>query len=315
MRSLYQDRRLAQRAATDADQAEFAAITRKSAVVDAGIFDDRIAGSLDDFDPGGVAPEGSWHQVDLEMDSAVGGIREEIERRLKILGSAYPFQLKANELVYTPSDNQVYEFCLAISCAPTITKGKFVDLPRVFERASALFIQRYLGKHTQSLHTGFPRDESAGKTFRQVMKKLNEASDEWIWSTHPDLPPVPPDNKDEGLDFVVWKESLDKRVGKIFIVGQCACGDDWDQKLNDLSLPRLDKWFHPLTYVPPVRAFTTPHFLSDGNIIDAQREAGVIFDRARITLIADRFLDLPEDAWITPRLQELAKLVLKPLTS
>jgi hypothetical protein len=315
MSSQYTDRRFEQRSAADADQAEFTAIIRKSAVVDEGVFDDRIAGALDDFEPHGVVVDTSWQERDLEIDYAVGRIQEEIERRVTILGESYPFELKGNEIVYKGSKTQVYEFCLAISCAPTITKGEFVKLPRFFERSSMLMVQRYLGHHTDSLHTGWPRDTIAGRSFRQVMDKLHDMSGEWIWSTQPDLPEDPPDDKDEGLDFVVWKDSLDGRVGKIFVLGQCACGDDWNQKLNDLNLQRLGKWFHPLSYVPPIRAFTTPHFLSDGNLINAQREAGVVFDRPRLTLMADKCLETGEEVSLKSELQNLAALVLKPLAS
>jgi hypothetical protein len=315
MSNLYRHRRFEQRSGDDTDQAEFAAIVRTSAVVDAGIYDDRIAGALDDFEPQGVDAEANWHQQDLQIDSAVGRVQEEIERRIEILGDSYPFELSGNEIKYKPSSTGVYEFCLATSCAPNITRGKFVKLPRVFERLATLIVQRYMGCHTQSLHTGWPRDPDVGRSFRQVMNKLNEMSGEWIWSTHPDLPDDPPDNKDEGLDFVVWKNSLDSRVGKIFILGQCACGDDWDQKLNDLNLARLGKWFHPLSYVPPVRAFATPHFLSDGNLINAQREAGVVYDRPRITLMAVNCLEDDVDAWVKPELEKIASFVLKQSAS
>jgi hypothetical protein len=308
---LYRQRRFQQRSGDDADQAEFAAIIRTSAVVDAAIYDDRIAGALDDFEPQGIEADADWHQQDLRIDLAVGRVQEEIERRVSILGDAYPFELRGNEIRYRPSFTGVYEFCLATSCAPNITAGAFVKLPRVFERVTTLIVQRYLGDHTESLHTGWPRDRRVGTTFRAVMNKLNEMSGEWVWSTHPDLPDEPPNNKDEGLDFVVWKKSLDKRVGQLFIVGQCACGDDWEQKLNDLNLARLGKWFHPLAYVLPVRAFATPHFLSDGNLINAQREAGIVYDRPRLVLMAENCLKPKADDWVKPELEKLASLVLK----
>ena len=87
----YSRRHHNQRIAGDADQTEFSALLLEAAVVDAGMYDDRVAGAMDDFDPKDTTVHEEWHRTDLEYDSAVGGIHEEIERRANMMEGAYPF--------------------------------------------------------------------------------------------------------------------------------------------------------------------------------------------------------------------------------
>jgi hypothetical protein len=289
MTSVYETRKFDQRTCTDTDSAEFSAILRGDAVPDAGIFDDRISGAMDDFESLDVNVSQRWHSQDLELDLAVGRIHEEIERRIKVIGEAYPFDWNGNELKYRASKTHVYEFCLATSCAPTITSGKYVQLPRTFERVAADLVRMFLGYQGQALHTGWPRDKSA--KFKPTMQSLSRLTGEWNWNPQPDLPDEPSGDKDAGVDFVTWKALPDARPGHLFILAQCACGDDWGGKLHDLSLEKIGKWFNPMTYVPAVRAFVTPFMLSDGNLINVQREAGLTFDRARLSIVAEAHSD------------------------
>ena len=142
------------------------------------------------------------------------------------------------------------------------------------------------------------------------MRTLHEQSGEWFWGPDPDIPEDPSTVGDEGMDFVVWKETLDNRMGKLFILGQCACGDNWDQKLNDIDFNKINKWFNPLSYVNPVKAFVTPHHLSQGNLNNALRQAGIIFDRIRLVLIAAPITDNDEFLNWIPQFRGLSGLVI-----
>ena len=140
----YLARRRSQKAAVDADQAEFAAVVRGAAVVDAGIYDDRIAGVLDQEASEQDIERPPWQRLDLASDDAVGRIAEEIQRRAKMMADAYPFEVMEGQLQYRASRTGFYEFCLAASCAETITKGDFVKLPRFFERVVTLLVRSFL---------------------------------------------------------------------------------------------------------------------------------------------------------------------------
>lgn len=307
----YKSRNLEQRVIKDADQTEVTAMRRGSVLVDAGLYDDRVSGAMDDFDSQDQTVTQRWHAEDLKYETASGEIYEEIERRIELLGKYYPFQLNDSQLVYRPSQTHYYEFCLAISTAPTITSGDYVRLPRVFERTCTLLAKLYLGHDTGSVHVGSPRDEDIGTTFYNAMQKVNNLTGEWVWNAIQDFGDRPQTTGDEGLDFIVWKNTPDGRKGKVFIIGQCACGDDWTNKFYDLTVDKISKWFHPLSYVKhPIRAFAAPFHLSDMNLINAQNDAGLVFDRARLTILAETFVQNQELIQWQNEIDELIALVI-----
>lgn len=320
MSTPYERRHHLQAVSVNVDQTEFDAIRRGSVVIDAGIRDDTISGAIEDtlvIDGTDDAPSGSesWNVTDLQLDESVGGIREEIERRSRLLGSAYPFQLdtaNSQRLVYSPSASGCYEFCLATCQAQSITKKPFVKLPRSFERLCARLVERYMGVGAKSVHVGWPRDSSVGRNFKTAMKQIERLPYEWVWQPESGKPedPVHTCVKDEGVDFVVIKDLLDDRAGWIYVLGQCACGDDWDTKWGELNEPRLRKWFRTLPPVPFMRAFATPYLLADEVLRDATSQAGVVFDRARLTVLAERYLSDDEVSEVNSSLRPISDLVL-----
>ncbi len=102
---------------------------------------------------------------------------------------------------------------------------------------------------------------------------------------------MPRDVKDEGLDFAAWIHHLDDRPGHLFLLGQCACGDNWSNKLTELSIDPLMRWFPPMCHVPATRAFCTPFHITDQRLIEASKQAGIVFDRIRLTLLAETASD------------------------
>lgn len=308
----YKQRHFQQRIIKDADQTEAAAMRRGSVLVDAGLYDDRVSGAMDDFVVEDQTIKQRWHSEDIQYETASGEVFAEIERRINLLGASYPFKLDGNQLSYQQSQSHYYEFCLAISTAPTITSGEYVRLPRVFERTCSLLTKLYLGDDSGSIHVGSPRDEDTGTKFIAAMEKVADLTGEWVWGPIADFGDKPQTTGDEGLDFIAWKNTPDGRKGKIFVIGQCACGDDWDTKFEDLTLERIGKWFHPLSYVKaPIRAFATPYHLSDMNLINAQNDAGFVFERARLVMLAERFAHHPELKEWQPRIDELIQLIIQ----
>lgn len=304
-----------QRDSTNADQAEIAAIRGGGAVIDAAVVDERISGEIEDLDVGlridGSNSERKWEQDDLAMDSVAGSTRDEIVKRASILGDSYPFVLDGSSLKYRTSKSGFYEYCLSISVAPSITSGRYTRLPRSFERFVPLIVQKHLGPKWAFYHTGAPRSKANGTTFKTAMDKLSQATSagqEWLWSPSPGHPAVPTIGGDGGLDFVVWKPAIDSRIGQLFIVGQCACGNDWPEKYQDLRVARLAQWMRPVTIVPFISCFTTPFMLSKGNFLDAHTEAGWTLDRARLTLMAEESVADPDYARRIPTLSRLRKL-------
>ena len=298
--------------ASVADRAELEALRFGTSVVDDGLSGPRIAEAMEDFDAE-IQDMEQWNAYDLQLENASGPALENVLRRRELLGENYPFETRNAYLEYNPSANLVYEFCLAICNAPTITEGEYTELPRKFERLSCMLATTYLGPGGSSHHTGWPRDQGAPVRFRDIMAPIHESTGEWVWRPEDGLPenPSPKVAKDEGIDLVAWKKNIDGRRGHMFLLGQCACGDNWLDKFGDANPDRLAKWFHPMTLVsPPKKMFFTPFHAVDAVLEEASRRAGVVLDRIRMTLLASFCKVLHEDERFRDDLRRLIDLVL-----
>lgn len=279
-------------AAANADQAEFRALSYSSANLESGIADDRIADALDAYDVAEFGDAADWAKDDARFDSATSDIAREIVRRQELLKGSYPFRLSGNTIRYSGSRTLTYEFCLAVSQSRNLTSGDYVRLPRAFERLVRDVVMCFLGPEAEGYWTGWPGDkfEHRPTRFGLVIEALRRRTGEWHWDPLPDLPadPSPKHVKDIGMDFVVWRRMPDKRVGQLFLVGQCACGGDWPGKLHGLDFEKLRQWIRPFPAATPVRVFATPqHIPNDAYFAEVTRAAGLTLDRARIAMLAE----------------------------
>ena len=273
----------ASRRSEDADKVELDAFRIGDAAIDVGIDDGRISGVSDDSAAEEMPlDDAELHRDDLAHDDSVGPIHDELHRRAELLQGAYPFNLERATLVYDRErQSALYEFLLAVS---TSTKGTLLhDATRLFERVATKVIESYFGQNAKGMHFGWPRDAST--SFQEVAKEIQARTGEWCWCPEEELEPK--NANDQGCDFVIWLDSADGRVGQLFVMGQCACGNNWQDKLGDLNLEVLKKWFNPLSWVEPVTSFATPRHVNDETTLrDASRRAGLIFDRSRLVLAA-----------------------------
>ena len=178
--------------------------------------------------------------------------------------------------------------------------------------------EAYIGLGAHSHHLGWPRDDDGqSSTFRDAIAPVHEQTREWHWGPDSDLPQNPSvkDVKDGGLDLLAWK-MMDDREGSLFFLGNCACGENWHTKFGDTDPDDLAKWFNPMTLVrPPVRLFFTPYHVVDPMTREASRQAGVVLDRIRLTLLAGQSADFPRQIDLHRRLKELVELVRDGHTS
>ena len=289
----WENRRHDARISENADQTEFNALSYGKTNLEAGTFDDRVAAALDDYEVSDPLSVSSWASSDLVFDSAVSDIGIELARRASLLGKSYPFEVHGNQLIYKSSHSLVYELCLAISSAQSLKEGDYKKLPVAFERLMRDIMISFVGDESDGMRTGWPADGDRPTKFKELINELSSKTGEWIWSPDPGLPDDPTHThvKDEGVDFVVWKDVGDKRHGKLFFLGQCACGNDWETKLQDIDLEflKLGKWVKPISYAKPSRVFCTPrHIPNDLYFAQVNKEAGFTFDRVRIAMLANR---------------------------
>lgn len=295
---------------TDADQAELNALLDMNATIDSGIEDDKIAGTIfDELDDIDGQNEEEWMIEDKGKDILVGQIAEHIQWRANILQEMYPFEYNSNHLTLKKSPSPVYLFCLCVSMINNLTKGENVKLPRFFEIMAGQLFTKYFSSNAKHMHTGWPRSDGNPKIYKDLADKLKTSiasnTNEWSWRVENGLNDEDALRiKDCGVDFVTWLDFLDKRDGRLFALGQCACGNDWPTKFNDIKVEKLNPWFHPLTYIKCVKVFSTPYLLVDEMIREASSEAGIVFDRVRLTIAHENFKDDFSDMQI-----ELMKLI------
>ncbi len=287
----YQKKNFEQKASKDADQTEWDALTLGSSPIDGGLSDDIIADALDDFQEDEY--EGHWYQQDVVTDTAVGAVHQELINREKLIGPLYPFEIDKNALLpIAKSRNLTYEFCLSISIQKNITCKPYTLLPRTFEIVCTELTKLHLGEYAQALHTGWPRQSNVPISFKALAEEIHQKTKEWWWGPDDGLNDYDSNHiKDSGIDFIVWNQSPDKSPGQLFITGQCACGDDWDNKYGEAKPENYNIWFNPVSWVSPTTAFCTPHRLVSGYMYEASKKAGIVYERLRLAALGKQHED------------------------
>jgi hypothetical protein len=273
----------------DADQLELSAIKDGTAPFERALWDEKVTDTLEDEQPP-VGDELEGFAIrEYQLDSGVTEVVNELKRRRDLLGKAYPFKIEKGFLRYTGSKTLVYEFCLAITQAPELSTKPYCDLPRAFERLTGHIVAAWLGPTASYYRAGWPPDGDRPSTFRRTIECLHDATNEWWWQARDERYADPKTVKDGGVDVVVWKHPPDGRVGGVFLLGQCGCGNGWDGKLKDLD-PELikKKYVRDISIAGEVRFLATPfHIAHPQAWDDASMAAGLIFDRVRLVAIAE----------------------------
>ncbi|MCH7269557.1 hypothetical protein MMZ06_06945 [Burkholderia gladioli] len=276
----------------NADQTEWKAVVEGQANLQAGITDDRIADATDSFAMSDQ-DDTPFQKSETTFETLTGTLTEEILWRKSILGEDYPFVIEGGSLIHKPNKGMLYEALLGITQAATLTEGKHTILPRWFEQIAVVTAQSYLGPNSIARHTGWPRPWTSKKGFKAIVDMLNELtgkrSGEWYWKPASDRPsdPATTDVKDGGVDVVAWLPHRDDRTGQLYLLGQCACGNDWPTKYQDIDLSDLEQWAE-ISVVSPIKSFFTPYRVATPTMRDASRKAGVVFDRIRIVSVLRR---------------------------
>jgi len=272
---------------SNADDAEWVAALNGIAHISQGTRDDMMSESA--LECGEPPLDGDSYMTKEEADEGLqAAVLEIIHERILLLGAeGYPFELQSNSLVFTGEENNPYLALLTLCKLPSVTKSPYNVAPQAFEYLSLIAAKTYLGKNANGWRFGWPRHNAAHIRIADAAKELQKRAggdiDAWHWRPVPSKPtnPSPRDLKDAGMDFVAWLPWHDLGPGQLHLVGQCACGQDWQWKKHDLDLAALGEWMQIPT-PPPVRALFTPRHLALPTLRDAATQAGLVFDRIRI---------------------------------
>jgi hypothetical protein len=298
-----------QKAAENADQIESLAVNQTAAPLVSCLDDDRIA--YDDLseeydaaaNPIGNAP---WAELDAAGESAIGEASEEIERRETLLGEHYPFQLSTDRrtlrFVAERSSSDVYQFCLALSSSRlSLTSNPGCNAVREFERLVGRLLKAFLhGECSEWYRSGAPPLADRPGTFSEMLNDLSVRTGEWHFKP-PEGAIAQPEQGDEGVDLVVWKTfgKLDRRIGKPFLLAQCACGRDqsyWLGKVRDLDTRRIEKvWKGTISYADSIRCLAVPQHIGHDSVWhEGTCGAGILLDRSRLTWLVETCLNAEE---------------------
>jgi len=268
----------------------------------------RISGGIDAFEE--LGPEGD---IGSEATQALAeSALEIVENRAEILGAAhYPFALSPGSVKASEDaseEGRIYQFLLLSSYFSGELGASNAEYTRLFEDIAAVAAKDYLGGSARAevYQMGHPRRSGQPSKFAEAVTEMcAKMHDGGVVRDRPQIS----DMKDAKLDIAAWIPTPDRRQGKLIGFGQCATGRNWRDKLSELQPdPWCALWITDRFAVLPIRMFFIPHMISSADWLFISYEAGMIFDRVRITAHAN---DLPAsvtkrvDSWLEIALQKV----------
>ncbi len=220
-------------------------------------------------------------QQNSSVEAVCADVSGELERRAVAAGGAYPFRLDGGELVFSGDikTHAAYIFCLCLSWFGwKQKKGNKIFPRRMFEDLSKYAAAAFI--NGKALRFGSPRTELPA-SFREALLKMCVLIGEGrVREIDGHI-----DAQDDTLDLIAWRDFPDGVEGKLFLVGQCASGRDWESKKRELDAEAFfDDWF--VERPPSLRGmrigFFIPHRVPRSKWVRITRRAGIIFDRCRI---------------------------------
>lgn len=217
---------------------------------------------------------------------------KEIDRRAIVCRGKYPFNTENNSVIPNleceESHKLIYKYLL-LATRLNMTEHKYVgeiNGTLIFEDLASLVAKEYFGNKAESIVFGTGVRGGFKDKVNDLTQKIGEGG------RYKDPEDCTHDEKDGGLDIVVWKPFSDKRKGKIIGFGQCKTGTEWRNeagRLNphDFCSIYLDR--QPL--VIPVKMFFVCETFKN-NYETLSTKAGIIFDRCRIM---DFLPELPKE--------------------
>lgn len=265
-----------------ADWLELAAIVSSTSSASAALLERALTASPQLIDP----------EEDNEIEAAIGRVFHELTERQIAAGDAYPIavrddliELKGAWPTYTP-----YIFCLVLSYFSRYGSHQYTHSDpypaRWFEHLSRDAAQSYMSG--VAVRFAFPREPR--ELPREFRKAVDFVCQEIMMEGLGYRPEPYPDDLDAGIDILACRHFPDHLPGKMLLFGQCASGKWWRQKVDELR-PEIfaANWLQDQLRSPFLRCLFIPHRIDIKTLYSISRSAGVVFDRCRIALWADRF--------------------------
>lgn len=247
-----------------------------------------------------------------DIEDTLGNIWQQIEWRHSRFPNCHPVNASAGRLERTRTWKQAlpYTFMLLLTCHTfyqnTRIKGnKWKETSKLFERLVTNAVKGYLG---HAVNIGAPRQHTIPRNFDDCLDYICRLTKER--KGHKD--PLIHWRKDAGVDVVAWRP-FDDRCGQVILLVQCAAGEKWYEKVNEIDLKR---WGRLLYFAAdPIKALAFPNVYSisrtesEDRWLDYSCSGGILLDRLRITAFASKVLELDlhdnMTAWCTQQIDSL----------
>lgn len=231
---------------------------------------------------------GSYNsEKDDEREEWINSIFRILEERDFLYGDDYPFCYSQNKIILkenTTSKQKIY-LTLLISSNLNLFKILKHDLTSEFETIAYQALKTFLP--SKAIVKQFGKQSDYTGLAIEKIKKL--AQDLNINVNDFEISNISKGNTQEkGLDIIGWLPYKDKNPNMIVILGQCACGKDWNNKQGDTKRYENYLIFYKLN---PLHAMFIPYSLSSNNSNFYQSDdilkGCLLFERTRIIEIID----------------------------
>ena len=222
---------------------------------------------------------------------------DEVANRARAAQSGYVYEVYDDYIQLKPTIDvgaSTYIFQLLLSTlGPREADEAKLHPDRQFELICVQALQSYLGTtaKTRGFRFGWPREEPYSN-FAQAVSHIISLIGEGGAFKADDLARA---SKDDKLDVIVSIPFDDDAASQLIAFGQCATGADWESKLSELYDPGkwCQRWMTEPPLVSPIKTFFVPHCIHYGRWKGASLQAGILFERCRISSKFAR-LDDPE---------------------
>jgi hypothetical protein len=223
---------------------------------------------------------------DIKEDALVLSAQAEITRRLKNIGNDYPFRIddtgRAMQFIAPVSKvGSVYLFCLFLSHAFDRTIMPKTLAPRVTNKTRDLFqacATVAAGGYVQgpSVSFGFPRPD--GEAFLKALHRVYKLFGDGKPRKKPRAAAAKK-IKDNGIDIIAWRRSIDNLPCTLYLIGQVASGSDWEGKSVKPDQEHFHKyWFDVIPGSQPSDAMFMPFGLEPEDPEDGTAYDDVLTD-------------------------------------
>lgn len=273
--------------------------------------------------------------ADTKTEALIDEVFTELERREKSAVDRYPFTVnqKGTTLSFDLSTQSfgkyTYVFCLLISeyrrktyIPSRIFHPISAEIEELFQVCSTVAAAGLL--NGRAISFGFPRPDGSG--FLEALRRTYEDLILEGKTEHKTRPGVSSKTKDGGIDIIAWRSFPDNLPGKLYLLGQCASGANYENKSIRSYLGRFHgDWFTMQPASPPLEALFVPFMLDHnmqihkgqtrnearhGHYSSLARDFGIIIDRCRLAYLVDKGMEiaLQNSTWVE-RAGDMARIV------